>query len=177
MADLAWSSLEICGRYFIAVWLWTFHLQKYSPWQKEELYLKKKKLSQLIRTLLIQLPTIVHSPQLVHSTWLLDSAPGFGLPESRFSYLPKALIRWGFLLFLSPRKRKSSLETVCFKMGQPRPLFHLFLSFHTENFSSQLDSNSDRRSKRQEHWPLRPSLETGCFKNISKSLADLLSSG
>ena len=37
------------------------------------------------------------------------------------------------------------------KMGQPRPLFRLFLSFRTENLSSQQDSNSDRRSRRQEH--------------------------
>ena len=35
-------------------------------------------------------------------------------------------------------------------IGQPRPLFHLFLSFRTENFSSQQDSNSDRQSRRQE---------------------------
>ena len=37
-----------------------------------------------------------------------------------------------------------------FKMGQPRPLFHLFLSFCADNFiSSQQDSNSDLQSRRQ----------------------------
>ena len=40
------------------------------------------------------------------------------------------------------------------KMGQPRPLFGLFSSFRTENLSSQYDSNSDHRSRRQERWPL-----------------------
>ena len=39
-------------------------------------------------------------------------------------------------------------------MGQPRPLFHVLLSFRTENFSSQQDSNSDRRSRGRERWPL-----------------------
>ena len=41
-----------------------------------------------------------------------------------------------------------------FKVGQPRPLFCLFLSFRTENLSSQQDSNLDCRSRRQERWPL-----------------------
>ena len=40
------------------------------------------------------------------------------------------------------------------KMGQPRPLFCLFLSIRTENLSSQQDSNSDCQSRRQERWPL-----------------------
>ena len=40
-------------------------------------------------------------------------------------------------------------------MGQPRPPFRLFSSFRTVNLlSSQQDSNSDRRSRRQERWPL-----------------------
>ena len=39
-------------------------------------------------------------------------------------------------------------------MGQPQPLFlFLFSSFHTESFSSQEDTNSDRQSRRQERWP------------------------
>ena len=54
------------------------------------------------------------------------------------------------------RKSFIGADVGCFlKMGQPRPLFHLFLFFHTENLlSSQRDSNSDRRSIRQERWPL-----------------------
>ena len=39
-------------------------------------------------------------------------------------------------------------------MGQPRPLFCLFLSYRTENLSSQQDSNSDRWSRRQDCGPL-----------------------
>ena len=36
------------------------------------------------------------------------------------------------------------------KVGQPRPLLNLFLSFRTENyFNSQQDSNSHRRRRRQ----------------------------
>ena len=38
--------------------------------------------------------------------------------------------------------------------GQPRPLFHLFLSFCTENLSCQQESNSDRWSIRRGRWPL-----------------------
>ena len=40
------------------------------------------------------------------------------------------------------------------KMDQPKPLFHLFMSFRTENSSSQRDSNLDHWSRRQERWPL-----------------------
>ena len=39
-------------------------------------------------------------------------------------------------------------------MGQPRPLFHLFLLFRTIKLSSLQDSNSDWRSRRQARWPL-----------------------
>ena len=35
------------------------------------------------------------------------------------------------------------------KMGQPRPLLHLFLSICSDHFSSQSDSNSSCRSRRQ----------------------------
>ena len=40
-----------------------------------------------------------------------------------------------------------------YKRGTPAS-FHLFSSFRTENLSSQQDSNSDCRSRRQERWPL-----------------------
>ena len=39
-------------------------------------------------------------------------------------------------------------------MSQTKASFCLFSSFRTENSSSQRDSNSDRRSGRQERWPL-----------------------
>ena len=44
--------------------------------------------------------------------------------------------------------------TIFLKICQPQPLFYLFLSFRRENFSSQQDSNLDRRSRRQERGPL-----------------------
>ena len=40
------------------------------------------------------------------------------------------------------------------KVDQPQPLFHLFLSFRSENFSSQEDSNLDHRNWRWGRWPL-----------------------
>ena len=40
-------------------------------------------------------------------------------------------------------------------MAQPRPHYHLFSPFRTENyFSRQQDSNSDRWSRRRGSWPL-----------------------
>ena len=42
-----------------------------------------------------------------------------------------------------------------FFKDEPTPVsFCLFLSFCTENFSSQQDSNSDHRSRRRGRWPL-----------------------
>ena len=48
---------------------------------------------------------------------------------------------------------KNSNETIL-KMGQPKTLLHLFSSFSAENRSSEQDSNSDHRGRRQGHWPL-----------------------
>ena len=47
---------------------------------------------------------------------------------------------------------------IIFKMGQPRPLFCLFLFFSItilqKNCRPQRDSNSDRRNRRWARWPL-----------------------
>ena len=48
----------------------------------------------------------------------------------------------------------NSVFLVLFKDGPTPASFRLFLSFRTAHLSSQQDSNSDCRSRRQERWPL-----------------------
>ena len=65
-----------------------------------------------------------------------------------------------------------------FKDGPTPASFHLFLSFCTENLSSQQDSNSDCRSRRQERWPLDhhhgPEIECLKIFDLKKSWLDAL---